>query len=157
MTVDQFHLFANRLREYKVEFIVEPHLRFKVRHDYHPAAVVGWFGLTFSSHSPPALHVAAAEHLLPREVPAACAAVCSLLVWPWPCYDAGCVIHHIWRCMAFLVCRCARHAHTRCLYGCVWRTFGIPCMCRRFNRGSLGNSGPCSSRTLLATIWSSRP
>eukprot|EP00903_Cladosiphon_okamuranus_P010251 g9706.t1 len=29
MTVDQFHLFANRLRDHGVQFIVEPHLRFK--------------------------------------------------------------------------------------------------------------------------------
>ncbi|CAN0298639.1 unnamed protein product [Ectocarpus fasciculatus] len=29
MTVEQFHLFAGRLRDQGVEFVVEPHLRFK--------------------------------------------------------------------------------------------------------------------------------
>ena len=30
MTVDQFHLFAGRLRKHGVKFIIDPHLRFKV-------------------------------------------------------------------------------------------------------------------------------
>lgn len=30
MTVENFHLFANRLRENGVKFVIEPHLRFKV-------------------------------------------------------------------------------------------------------------------------------
>lgn len=30
MTVDQFHMFADRLRKHGVTFMIEPHLRFKV-------------------------------------------------------------------------------------------------------------------------------
>lgn len=40
MTVEQFHLFANRLRDHGVQFIVEPHLRFKARSDGCLAAEV---------------------------------------------------------------------------------------------------------------------
>ncbi|CAM9916490.1 unnamed protein product, partial [Ascophyllum nodosum] len=29
MTVEQFHLFADRLRKHDVKFVIEPHLRFK--------------------------------------------------------------------------------------------------------------------------------